>query len=103
MNNNLTIVKGIPDNIKEIFGEETLDVITKLHQHFGGKMWIEYIGSRVPGIIMECSPIPSDDDFMRVLTSVYPASAGDEEWAWSYICGDGPDGLEHCTLYELED
>lgn len=52
---------------------------------------------------MDCSPVPSDDEFMEVLTSIFPASVGNEEWEWSYICGDGPDGLEHCTLYELED
>ena len=103
MDNNLTIVKGIPEEVREQIGNENLEALRKVHSVFGGTMWVLPLLVDVPMVIMDCPTPPSDDDFLRELHKVLPCSIGREEWDLAYAGGDGLGNLHDCTVYTVED
>lgn len=106
MDNNLTIIKGIPDEVRKEFGDNNISILKQLHKHFGGKMWVTHFMSAVPIIVMDCPNPPDYDTYLSVLHTICPETNGDDEWELAYVSGDGFDDLgkfKTLTYYEVEE
>lgn len=98
-----TIIKGIPDTLKEKIGEYGMNLLTKIHNALPGPMYLITGPSDVPYIVIEGDNKPTLQNYIDALSVIDKDAANSDDWGFALISGTGENDLDNETLYEWED
>ena len=98
-----TIIKGIPNELKEYIGEYGMCLLSKIHKEIPGTMLLLPGKSKVPGIFIDSEDKLQYEDYLKVLRAIDPDACDDELWSLAFLLDDDVQLFDGRTFYEWED